>query len=83
MRIYDSSNNKTIDDVVLYLTPDEAKELHNDLGRIMEKPRGNHVHVSSNDYQHELTVCVYRKEDIDTFDEKSRKILEVHVPESR
>ena len=76
MHIYDSNNDKTVDNVVLYLTPEEAKELFDDLGRVMKNPCGNHAHVSSSDYQRELTVCVYRKEDIDTFDKRSRQILE-------
>lgn len=76
MRIYDFDNDRTIDNVVLYLTPAEARELYNGLARVIETPRRVHVHISSNDYQRELTLCVYRKEDIETFDEKSRQILE-------
>lgn len=76
MRIYDFDNDRTIDNVVLYLTPAETRELYNGLARVIETPRRVHVHISSNDYQRELTLCVYRKEDIETFDEKSRQILE-------
>jgi len=75
MYIYDSDSDRTIDDVVLYLTIEEASELYDGLAKIIEKPRGNHTHVSSDDYQRELTVCIYRKEDIDTFDDKSQQIL--------
>ena len=76
MHIYDSHSDKTLDDVILYLTPEEANELYDGLARIMKQPRGNHVHVNNDDYQRELTVCIYRKEDIETFDEKSRQMLE-------
>ena len=76
MHIYDSHSDKTLEEVILYLTSEEAYELYDGLARIMKQPRGNHVHVNNDDYQRELTVCIYRKEDIETFDEKSRQMLE-------
>ncbi|NKB23587.1 MAG: hypothetical protein GKR87_04255 [Kiritimatiellae bacterium] len=75
MHIYDPDNEKVIDNVTLYLTPAEAKEIYDDLKRVMDKPRGNHAHISSADLQREITICIYREEDLDTFDEKSKEIL--------
>lgn len=75
MRIYDSDNDKSFDNVTLYLTIDEARELYNDLAGLIERPAGNHVHINSSDYQREVTVCVYDTENLDLFDEKSKKIL--------
>ena len=75
MRIYDSEGDKTLDNITLYLTIDEAKELYNDLINLIERPVGNHLHISSNDYQRELTVCIYEKDNLSMFDEKSKKIL--------
>jgi hypothetical protein len=75
MRIYDSQNDKTIENITLYLTIDEARELHHDLSDLIERPIGNHAHVMSNDYQRELTVCVYDKDNLAMFDEKSKKVI--------
>lgn len=75
MRIYDPDNDKTFDNVTLYLTIDEARELYDDLAGIIEHPAGNHAHINSSDYQKEVTVCVYDTEHLDLFDEKSKKIL--------
>lgn len=75
MHIYDADADNELNAITLYLTPDEAGELRDDLVRLLAQPRGNHAHISSPDFQREATICVYRKEDIDTFDDRSREIL--------
>ncbi|MCK5228879.1 MAG: hypothetical protein KAR13_01355 [Desulfobulbaceae bacterium] len=75
MRIYDSDNDKTIDNVTLYLTVDEAKELYDDLAGLIERPAGNHAHINSSDYQIEITMCIYDVENLDLFDEKTKTVL--------
>lgn len=75
MRIYNQKNDKTFDSITIYLTIEEARELHDDLNSLIKHPQGNHVHVSSNDFQYELTVCIYDKDNLDLFDEKSKIVL--------
>ena len=75
MRIYDSDDDKTIDNVTLYLTVDEARELHDDLAGLIDRPAGNHAHINSSDYQKEITMCIYDAKNLDSFDEKTKKIL--------
>jgi len=75
MYIYDSENDKLLDNVTIYLTLDEARELYDSLAEIIEHPVGNHIHINSSDYQKEVTVCIYDIENLDLFDEKSKKII--------
>ncbi len=35
MHIHDSVNDRTIDDIFLYFTPEEAKELYDGLARVI------------------------------------------------
>lgn len=75
MHIYDPCRDTTIKKITIYLTPEEAQELNGDLGILLKSPRNNHAHVNSRDYQKEISICIYRDEDIATFDEKSRRII--------
>ena len=75
MHIYDPNTDTELNAITIYLTPQEASELHDELTRLLAQPRGNHAHLSSADFQREATICIYRKEDIDTFDDRSKEII--------
>lgn len=75
MRIHDSDNDKVTDNVTLYLTSTEAQELIDDLAEVLSNPKGNHAHISSANYQQELTVCIYNLDDLDEFDDRSKAII--------
>ncbi|TVL96338.1 MAG: hypothetical protein CV087_23805 [Candidatus Brocadia sp. WS118] len=74
MRILDIDADKRIDRLTLYLTRHEAEELKNDLFQIIENPIQNHLHISSDDYKKELTICIY-DENLRGFDERSKKLI--------
>ncbi len=75
MRIYDSDHDCTTDNAVLYLTLSEAEELSGDLTALLLKPKGNHAHINSSDFQQEVTVCVYDPSDLSEFDDRSVAII--------
>lgn len=81
MRMLDEVSDRKLDRVTLYLTRAEAQELRDSLGSILANPRGNHAHVSSNDHQKELTVCVYDDATLDGygFNERSKKLIREDV----
>jgi hypothetical protein len=56
----DDANNAEIKGVCLWLTRAEAQELIDSLEQLLDKPPGpaNHHHVSSADYQREITVTL-------------------------
>ena len=81
MRMLDEISDRKLDRVTLYLTRAEAQELRDSLGSILVNPRGNHAHVSSQDYRKELTVCIYDDATLDEhgFNERSKKLIKEDV----
>ena len=76
MRILDQKNDQSINQVVLYLTKEEALELKDSLDGIIEDNNlGRHEHVSSSEYDKEITVCLYDPGSIEQFSERSKKLI--------
>ena len=60
MRILNQDTDNSIKNVTLYLKPEEAKELYDSIGMLLED--GNfemHEHVCDKTYDHEITVVLY------------------------
>lgn len=78
MRIYNEDTDKKINKVILYLTPDEAQELKDSLELIInnnEKYHHEHIPDRADDFKREITVCIYREDDLSGFDERSKKLI--------
>lgn len=76
MRLLDEGSDKSINKLTIYLTKSEAEELYGDLKRIIDTPKNNHAHVSSEDYKKEITICIYDENVIDeSFNERSKKLI--------
>jgi hypothetical protein len=76
MRLLDEGSDKSINKVTIYLTKSEAEELYSDLKRIIDAPKNNHAHVSSEDYKKEITICIYGGNVIDeSLNERSKKLI--------
>ena len=76
MRILDINTDLLLKDVALYLTKDEAKELRDTLTDLLvEGKTGNHAHINDLDYEHELTVLIYDEGNVDSLNERSKKII--------
>jgi hypothetical protein len=75
MRLLDQDADKTLDRVVIYLTQSEAEELRDSLLSLLGKPRANHSHIPSEDFQKEITICIYSADAISTFNERSQRLI--------
>ena len=75
MRILDYSTDKAIDDICLYLTVTEASELIGWLSELIRDPGKQHAHLSDNAGQRELSVAVYTEENLQSFDERSVRLI--------
>jgi phage replication-related protein YjqB (UPF0714/DUF867 family) len=78
MRIWDEASRKRLDGVTLFLTADEAKECKDTLVSLLQGAPNSHAHVSSSDFQTEITLCVYSVEDAETFarlDERAKRLI--------
>jgi hypothetical protein len=61
MRIDDINGNTHLTHVGLGLTEAEARELRDTLDILLNDPEDRHEHVSSADYQTELTLWIQRR----------------------
>ena len=75
MRILDQNADKSLNDILIYLTYDEALELKSSLDDLLERPSNNHSHISSKDYSKELTVCIYDENNLTGFNERSTTLI--------
>lgn len=77
MRIYNLDTNQKANKVILYLTPEEAQEMKDSLELIIADKKHQHEHISEreNGFKREITVCIYRDDNLSTFDERSKKLI--------
>jgi len=60
MQIDDTANSRELSHVGLGLTEAEASELRDTLNTLLEDSGERHEHVSSSDFQRELTIWIVR-----------------------
>ncbi|MBA3238187.1 MAG: hypothetical protein H0T62_07575 [Parachlamydiaceae bacterium] len=75
MRILDEVSDMSLENVILYLTISEASELRDSIDELLKKPLNNHGHVSSENFQKEITVCIYDLTNLDEFNERSKDLI--------
>jgi len=75
MRILDQDSDKPLNEVILYLTHAEAVELRDSLNSLLDKLSNDHAHISDENYQRELTVCIYDIKNLFGFNERSKKLI--------
>ena len=75
MKMLDESTDKKIENATVFLTKLEIEQLHSYLGELIENPDNQHFHLSSDDYQKELTVCLYNVEDLTGLHERAKKLI--------
>jgi hypothetical protein len=76
MRLLNADADKSLKRVTVYLTQSEAEELRDSLLALLDEPCGNHSHVPSEDFQKELTVCIYREDDLTSFNARSQRLIQ-------
>ena len=81
MKIYDQESKRVLTNVTIYLTPGEARELAGAAEALADNPLHHHEHVSDKTFQQEVTLAVYTRENLDQFDEESRRLIEPELEE--
>ncbi|MBX7067639.1 MAG: hypothetical protein K1X28_10455 [Parachlamydiales bacterium] len=79
--MYNTETDKKTENISLFFTHDEALQLKAYLDQFLAKPidRGLHFHLNSEDYQKQITVCIYDPNKINQLHPRARKlILEDH-----
>lgn len=75
MKILDEDSNKKLDLVSIFLTKEEAIQLRGYLTQLIEHPELQHAHLSSQDYQKEITICLYDPKNLDSFHPRAIKLI--------
>jgi hypothetical protein len=75
LRILDDEADKKLNNISVFLTKEEAVQLRSYLNQLLENPKLHHVHLSSNDYQKEITVCIYNEESLENFHSRAIKLI--------
>ncbi len=76
MFIIDEESNKNLDNITLLLTIKELKQLQGYIDQLLEiPPKSDHYHLSTNDYQKEITICLYTPENTDQFNQLIKNII--------
>jgi hypothetical protein len=79
MRILNTHDQQKIDNAIFYLTKEEVGQLIYDLQQLLSEDHrhNNHKHISSDDFQKELIICIYEEGNVEGygFDERSKKLI--------
>ena len=72
-----TADTQSLKSIYLLLTQSEAIELKGALEQLIEAKYNelHHVHVSSNDYQTEVTVSILEKNDFETYHKSIKDII--------
>ena len=75
MRILDEESNKKLDCVSVFLTKTEAIQLRGYLNQLLSNPTMQHAHLLSEDFQKEITICLYDIKNLEGFNTRSIKLI--------
>lgn len=77
MHILDDETDKTLKRITILLTKKEMRQLQGYVRQLLEeKPSSDHHHLSTDDYQKEITLCLYDPNNIEAFQEFIQKIIQ-------
>ena len=76
MYILDDLKNEKLDCITLILNENEIRQLIGYANQLLEnKSSSDHYHLSSEDYQKEITICMYDSGNIKQFNERIQKLI--------
>lgn len=77
MRIFNEDNQKAINNVSLFLTIEEAKEMFDSLEQLINnfKNDADHTHINDSEYKREIMVCLYSESNLQSFNKEIQKLI--------
>ena len=76
MRIVNLKEKQTLDSLSIFFTKDEARQLISYLEVLIEDSSRQHSHLSSDDYQKEITLWIYDKKNFNELPPKVQKLIQ-------
>lgn len=67
---------KSLSDVLLLLSTSEARELKNDIEQLLASEDMHHLHISSDDYQKEITISLLDGNEAESYHADIRAIID-------
>jgi hypothetical protein len=77
MRIFEQNSDMSFDNITILLTVNEAGELKDKLNCLINDygKKERHEHISDDDYQHEITIAIYNKDNLAEFNRRMRRLI--------
>lgn len=79
MRMLDLDTKHSVKNLSLYLTPQEAKQIHYELGNLLNDPETNeHFHVNDKNYTREISCSIITEnklKNIERYNKLEQQIL--------
>jgi hypothetical protein len=65
-----------LENVTIFLTIEEVKQFQSYLNHLLDNPKLQHPHLSSDGYQEEITICLYDEKDLEGFHPRAKKLID-------
>lgn len=76
MHIHDDESNEKLSCITMILTKSEVQQMLGYAKQFLENfPSSDHFHLSSDDYQKEITICLYNPESIESYSPRIQKLI--------
>lgn len=76
MYILDDESNKKLNCITIILSKSEIKQMLGYAKQLLDNvDASDHYHLSSEDYQKEITLCLYTPENIDSYNPRIQKLI--------
>ena len=73
MRIYDQSSKRQLDEITLFLTPGEARELADTAAQLAAHP--DHSHILDDSLRRQITIAVYTPGEVASLSQEARDVI--------
>ena len=74
MRILNNHEDKSIKDILILLTPNEANELKGKILKLTDE-KGDHFHINDHTYEREITIAIYTPDNLDSFNPRVKDLI--------
>lgn len=75
MRIFNDLSNQKLDEITILLTKNEVTHLIGYLEQLNPEDSADHFHLMSEDYQKEITICLYIPKNTKNFNSRYQKLI--------
>ncbi len=76
MRILNYTDDMPLNNICVFLTPAEARQMVGYLEQLLEEPEQHHFHLNDDECHREITLTVYQADNLEYYDERSKKLIQ-------